>query len=159
MKTHATKAGEIQRKWYLVDAEGEVLGRMASEVAGILRGKWKRNYVPYLDVGDHVIIINAAKVKITGNKLEQESHFRHSGYPGGEKFTPWSKDMENRPEELVRRTVWGMLSHNALGRAMVRKLKVYPGAEHPHQAQNPIPLKPGAHGHFLEAVGETTEES
>jgi large subunit ribosomal protein L13 len=158
MKTHATKASEIQRKWYLIDAEGQVLGRMASEAAAILRGKWKPNYVPYLDGGDHVVVINAAKVRLTGRKIEQEKHFRHSGYIGGEKWIPLSREMKRRPEEVVRRTIWGMLPHNRLGRAMVRKLKVYPGSEHPHAAQNPIPIKPGHHGHALSKVGESTED-
>ncbi|MBD3333994.1 MAG: 50S ribosomal protein L13 [Candidatus Eisenbacteria bacterium] len=159
MSTHATKASEITRKWYLVDAGDQPLGRLSSEVAGILRGKWKRNYVPYLDVGDHVIVINAAKIRFSGRKLETERRFTHSGYPGGEKWIPLARDMQRRPEEVIRRTVRGMLPHTRLGRAMIRKLKVYAGPEHPHAAQNPVPLKPGHHGRFLEAQGEQAEES
>jgi large subunit ribosomal protein L13 len=153
MKTHATKASEIQRRWYLVDAEGQVLGRLASEIAAILRGKWKRNYAPYLDTGDHVVVVNAAKVRLTGRKLQTKKRFTHSGYMGGEKWIPLARDMARQPAEVIRRTVWGMLPHNRLGRAMIRKLKVYPGPDHPHQAQKPIPIRPGHHGHFLERQG------
>jgi large subunit ribosomal protein L13 len=140
MGTHVTKAPEIVRKHYVVDAEGLVLGRLASGVAQVLRGKGKVNFAPNLDVGDHVIIVNASKVEITGNKLEQKTYFRHSGYPGGAKYTSMKDMMNDRPDEVVRRAVRGMLPKNKLGRKMLRKLRVYAGPEHPHQAQQPEPL-------------------
>jgi large subunit ribosomal protein L13 len=159
MKTYSTKASDIQRNWYLVDADGQVLGRLASEVAALLRGKWKRNYVPHLDVGDHIVVINASRVLLTGRKLETKQHFRHTGFHGGVKWTPLSKDMARRPEEVLRKTVWGMLPHTRLGRAMLRKLKVYAGKEHPHAAQSPIAMTPGHHGHYLESVGAKSGDS
>ena len=143
MATYATKASEISRQWHLVDAKGQVLGRMASEVAYLLRGKHKPNYVPYLDVGDHVVIINAESFLITGRKREQKSYFRHSGYPGGAKFTTLADRMDRRPTEVVRDAVRGMLPKGPLGRQMLRKLKIYAGPDHPHQAQTPKPFKLG----------------
>lgn len=140
MGTHVTKAADIVRKHYVVDAEGLVLGRLASGVAQVLKGKGKVNYATYLDVGDFVIIINASKIVLTGNKLDQKTYFRHSGYPGGSKFTSMKDLMENKPEEVVRRAVRGMLPKTKLGRKMLKKLRVYPGAEHPHEAQMPEPL-------------------
>ncbi len=140
MKTHVTKPSEITREWWLVDADGVVLGRLASEVAKRLRGKHKPNYSPHLDVGDHVIVVNAAKILLTGNKITGKEHIRHSGYPGGLKTTPYVKVMEDRPAFVIEKAVKGMLPSNKLGRAMLKKLKVYEGAEHPHSTQNPKPL-------------------
>ena len=140
MKTHSTKANEITRDWWLVDADGVVLGRLASEVAKILRGKHKPSFVPHLDVGDHVVIVNASKVVLTGNKLMDKQMYRHSGYPGGLRSTPYSKLMATRPDLAVEKAVKGMLPGNRLGRAMLKKMKVYAGPDHPHQAQNPKTL-------------------
>ena len=137
MKTHSTKPSEITREWHLVDADGVVLGRLASEVAKLLRGKHKPGFVPHLDCGDHVIVINAAKVVMTGNKLTDKQYHRHSGYPGGLRSVRYSKLLVERPEFAVEKAVKGMLPSNRLGRAMLTKLKVYRGAEHPHGAQNP----------------------
>ncbi|MBA2311943.1 MAG: 50S ribosomal protein L13 [Actinobacteria bacterium] len=140
MKTHSTKASEITRDWWLVDADGAVLGRLASEVAQILRGKNKPNFAPHLDGGDHVIIVNASKVVLTGNKLTDKLAHRHSGYPGGLKSVPYSKLMATKPEIAVEKAVRGMLPGNRLGRAMIKKMNVYAGPAHPHAAQRPKPL-------------------
>ena len=137
MKTHAVKAGDIQRKWYVADAEGKVLGRFASEVARILRGKHKPTYSPHLDVGDHVIVVNASKVVVTGKKAEQKQYYRHSGHPGGLKSVSFAKLMQRRPEKVLEHAIKGMLPHNSLGRQMFRKLRVYAGAEHGHESQKP----------------------
>lgn len=137
MKTHSTKPSEITREWLLVDAEGVVLGRLASEVAKRLRGKHKPNFSPHLDVGDPVIVINASKVVMTGNKLTDKFYYRHSGYPGGLSAVPYSKLMATKPELAIEKAVKGMLPSNRLGRAMLKKLKVYAGPEHTHAAQNP----------------------
>lgn len=159
MKTHSTKQSEISRDWWLVDADGVVLGRLASEVAQRLRGKHKPNFVPHLDGGDHVVVVNAAKVVLTGGKLMKKERFRHSGYPGGLSVTPYSKLMATRPEQAIEKAVKGMLPSNRLGRAMLRKLKVYAGPEHKHQAQSPKPLdlKPVAAPHNVEQA-HTIEE-
>lgn len=144
MKTYMAKPKEVVRKWYIVDAEGKPLGRMASEIAKILRGKHKPTYTPHVDVGDHVIVINAEKVLLTGNnKLEQKKYRRHSGYPGGLKEVSYSVLMEKNPEKVIELAVKGMLPGNSLGRAMYRKLKVYRGSEHNHQAQKPEVLELG----------------
>jgi large subunit ribosomal protein L13 len=140
MKTHSTKPSEITREWLLVDADGVVLGRLASEVAKRLRGKHKPNFSPHLDVGDHVIVVNASKVVMTGNKLNDKFHYRHSGYPGGLSAVPYSKLMATKPELAIEKAVKGMLPSNRLGRAMLKKLKVYAGPEHTHAAQNPTVL-------------------
>ena len=137
MNTHSTKPSEITRDWWLVDADGVVLGRLASEVAKRLRGKHKPNFAPHLDTGDHVVVINASKVVLTGNKLTQKQMYRHSGYPGGLRAVPYSKLMATRPELAIEKAVKGMLPSNRLGRAMLKKLKVYAGPEHTHEAQNP----------------------
>ena len=137
MKTHTTIPSEITRDWWLVDAEGVVLGRLASEVAKRLRGKHKPNFSPHLDVGDHVVVINAAKVVLTGNKLNQKQMYRHSGYPGGLRSIPYTKLMREKPELAIEKAVKGMLPSNRLGRAMLKKLKVYAGPEHKQGAQNP----------------------
>lgn len=140
MKTYSVKAHEIQRKWYVADAEGKILGRFASEIAQILRGKRKPIYSPHLDVGDHVIVINASKIRVTGKKAEQKLYFRHSGYPGGLKATPFKELLAKRPQRVIEKAVRGMLPHNRLGRKMIKKLKVYAGSEHVHQAQKPEPI-------------------
>jgi large subunit ribosomal protein L13 len=140
MKTHVTKPNEITREWWVVDADGVVLGRLASEVAKRLRGKHKPSYSPHLDTGDHVIVVNASKVVLTGNKLTEKKYHRHSGYPGGLTSVPYSKLMSERPDIAVEKAVKGMLPSNRLGRAMIKKLKVYSGGEHPHGAQSPKPL-------------------
>jgi large subunit ribosomal protein L13 len=137
MKTHSTTPSEITREWWLIDADGVVLGRLASEVAKLLRGKHKPTFAPHLDVGDHVVIINASKVLMTGNKLLDKQHHRHSGYPGGLQSVPYSKLMATRPDMAVEKAVRGMLPSNRLGRAMLKKLKVYAGPDHPHGAQSP----------------------
>ncbi len=140
MKTYSVKAGEIEHRWYVVDAEGKVLGRLASEVARILRGKHKPTYTPHLDTGDYVVVINAEKIELTGNKADQKTYFRHSGYMGGEKHIPFRRMQEKHPERIIELAVKGMLPKNALGRQMRDKLRVYAGPEHPHQAQQPQPL-------------------
>jgi len=141
MKSYMAKAGDVQRKWYVIDAEGKVLGRLASEVAKILRGKHKPIYTPHVDTGDFVIVINADKVVLTGKKLDQKMYRKHSLYPGGLKETPYRAIMANKPEKAIEEAVRGMLPHNSLGRKMFRKLKVYKGSEHEHQAQKPEVLE------------------
>ncbi len=141
MKTFMAKTEEVNRKWYVVDADGKPLGRLASEVAKILRGKNKPTYTPHIDTGDHVIVINAAKVVLTGNKLDQKVYRRYSGWPGGMKEIKYRQIMENTPEKAVELAVKGMLPHNSLGRKMFSKLKVYKGAEHENQAQQPVILE------------------
>lgn len=135
MKTYSTKASDIEREWHVIDASGRTLGRLASEVARLLRGKHKPIYVPHLDTGDYVIVINADKVRVTGNKAKQKLYYRHSGYPGGLKSTSLAEMMENQPTRAIEHAVRGMLPKNPLGRAMFKKLKVYAGPNHPHQAQ------------------------
>jgi large subunit ribosomal protein L13 len=135
------KAEEIRRKWYVVDAAGKPLGRLASVVASILRGKHKPIYTPHVDTGDHVIVINAEKVVLTGNKLDQKVYRRHSGWPGGLKETKYRQLLQKSPEKVVELAVKRMLPQNSLGRAMYRKLKVYRGPEHGHQAQKPEVLE------------------
>ena len=137
MKTHSTKPSEITRDWWIVDGDGAVLGRLASEVAKLLRGKHKANFAPHLDTGDHVVVVNASRIVLTGNKLMDKNVYRHSGYPGGLKSMTYAKLMSTRPEVAVERAVRGMLPGNRLGRAMLKKLKVYAGPEHPHGAQSP----------------------
>jgi large subunit ribosomal protein L13 len=140
-KTYSAKAGDVQRKWFVVDAEGQTLGRLATTVAATLRGKHKAMYTPHVDTGDFVVVINAEKVKVTGNKETQKMYYRHSNYPGGLKTTSL-KDMRARhPERIIENAVRGMLPGSNLGRQQLKKLKVYPGANHPHEAQNPTPLE------------------
>jgi len=139
--TYSPKASEIQRAWYVVDADGLVLGRMATEVARVLRGKHKPTFAPHLDTGDHVVIVNADKVVLTAGKAERKTVYRHSGYPGGLKAETFAHLLERRPEEAVRRTIRGMLPKTRLGRQMLTKLKVYAGPTHPHAAQQPQPLE------------------
>jgi large subunit ribosomal protein L13 len=140
LKTHSTKPTDIERGWWLVDADGVVLGRLASEVAHRLMGKHKPTYVPHLDTGDHVVVVNAGKVVLTGNKLLTKEAIRHSGYPGGLKRVPYSKLMVQKPEQAIESAVRGMLPSTKLGRAMLKKLKVYAGPEHPHTSQKPRTL-------------------
>jgi large subunit ribosomal protein L13 len=135
--THSVKVSEIERAWHVVDADGMVLGRLATEVARILRGKHKPTFTPHLDVGDHVIIINASKIVLTSDKASKKLVYRHSGYPGGLHTTVYGTALASKPTEAVRRTVRGMLPKNRLGRQMIQKLKVYAGPEHPHTAQRP----------------------
>jgi len=137
MKTYMAKSKEVTRKWYLVDAEGKVLGRLATRIAVILRGKTKAIYTPHVDTGDQVIVINASKVAVTGRKLKQKLYRTYSGYPGGLKEKNLETMLKKKPEEVIIRAVKGMLPHNKLGRKMLRKLKVYKGASHPHQAHRP----------------------
>jgi len=137
MTTYMAKPNEIKSNWYIIDAEGKALGRVATEVARILRGKHKPVFTPHIDTGDYVIVINAEKVVLTGKKLQQKQYVRHSGYPGGLKTVPYEKLLRDRPELAVEKAVKGMLPHNRLGRVQGRKLKVYRGTEHPHTAQQP----------------------
>ncbi len=137
MKSYMAKPEEIERKWYVIDAEGKVLGRLATEVASILRGKHKPIYTPHVDTGDFVIVINADKVKLTGKKLEQKKYYYHSGYPGGLKSVSYNRMMEENPEKAIELAVKGMMPKNKLGRQMFKKLKVYSGPEHKHEAQQP----------------------
>lgn len=141
MKTYVAKPQEIERKWYVVDAEGQVLGRLAAQVAAILRGKHKPIYTPHVDTGDHVIVINAEKVVLTGNKLRAKKYYRHSGYVGGIKSITAGELLNRYPERVIQRAVRGMIPRNRLGRQMIKKLKVYAGPDHPHQAQQPEVLK------------------
>jgi large subunit ribosomal protein L13 len=140
VRTYSPKAAEITRSWYVVDAEGLVLGRMATEVARVLRGKHKPTFAPHLDTGDHVIVVNAAKVVLTADKADRKDVWSHSGYPGGIKHQTYAMQLDRKPAEAVRRTIRGMLPKNRLGRAMLSKLKVYAGPDHPHAAQQPQPL-------------------
>jgi large subunit ribosomal protein L13 len=140
-KTYSPKKGEIQRTWHLVDAAGLPLGRLASEVAQVLRGKHKPTYAPHMDMGDFVVIVNADKVAVTSDKSQTKIYYRHSGYPGGIKAETFESLLERRPEAVIERAVRGMLPKNKLGRQMARKLKVYAGPDHPHQAQGPESLE------------------
>ena len=143
MRTYAPKPQHVERRWYVLDADGAVLGRLASEVAKILRGKHKPIFAPHADTGDHVVIVNARRVRLTGGKEDRKVAYRHSGYPGGLRETLYSRLLATRPAFVVERAVRGMLPKNRLGRAMLRKLNVYEGPDHPHRAQSPIPLKLG----------------
>jgi large subunit ribosomal protein L13 len=136
-----TKPEDIQRDWYVVDASGQTLGRLASEVAQIVRGKHKPIYSPSIDAGDYVIVVNADKVHVTGRKLDQKMYYRHSGYPGGLKQKSLRRMLEENPAQVIEHAVRGMLPKNRLGRKMIKKLKVYAGSSHPHQAQQPEPLE------------------
>ena len=137
MKTYMAKASDVQRKWYVVDAEGVVLGRLASQVASILRGKNKPIYTPHVDTGDYVIILNADKVVLTGKKLDQKIYYKHSGFAGGLKETPYRRLLAEKPEFAVQKAIIGMLPKGPLGRKMAKKMKVYAGSEHEHAAQQP----------------------
>jgi large subunit ribosomal protein L13 len=141
VKTYAVKAGEIDRRWYVVDAEGQTLGRLATRVATILRGKHKPTFTPGLDVGDFVIVVNAEKVQVTGQKMAQKTYYRYSGYRSGLRGTSMSDMMARHPTRIVQFAVRGMLPKNRLGRTLIKKLKVYVGPEHPHKAQQPSKLE------------------
>ena len=135
--TYMAKPEQVQRRWFVVDAEGQTLGRLASEVASILRGKHKPTFTPHVDTGDHVIVINASKVVVTGKKVQNKLYYRHTGYPGGLRAETFAELMQKKPEQAVYRAVKGMLPHNRLGRAMIKKLRVYAGDQHEHAAQKP----------------------
>jgi large subunit ribosomal protein L13 len=141
MRTYTPKAEDIQRAWWVVDAAEKPLGRLATQIASVLRGKHKPMYTPHLDTGDHVVVINAEKVRLTGNKADQKTYFRHSGYMGGEQHIPFRRMVATHPERVIELAVKGMLPKGALGRAMRLKLKVYAGGDHPHQSQKPAPLE------------------
>ena len=141
MKTYVAKPATIEKIWYVVDASGKTLGRLSTVIADILRGKRKPIYTPNIDTGDFVIVINADKVVVTGNKGEDKLYYRHTGYPGGIKSESYNKLLARRPAQVLRHSVRGMLQHNKLGRAQLRKLKIYAGPEHPHEAQNPQVLE------------------
>ncbi len=141
MKTYTPKPAEIERRWWLVDANEKVLGRLASEIAQILRGKHKPMFTPHLDTGDYVVVVNAEKVRLTGRKAEQKTYFRHTGYMGHEKHIPIRRVLEEHPERVLESAVKGMLPKNNLGRLMRKKLKIYAGPEHPHEAQQPEVLE------------------
>ncbi len=141
MRTYSPKPGDVQRLWYVIDAEDVVLGRLASHVAQLLRGKHKPVFAPHADTGDFVVVINAGKVSLSGNKREQKLAYRHSGYPGGLRATNYTQLLEKNPRRAVEKAVWGMLPKNRIARKQLRKLKVYAGPEHPHQAQQPVPFE------------------
>ena len=140
MKTWNAKPGEVERRWYLVDADGKTLGRLATRIADKLRGKDKAQYTPHVDTGDFVVVVNAEKIAVTGKKLDDKIYYRHSGYPGGLRERTLREELERRPTEVIRKAVKGMLPRNRLGRAQLTKLKVYAGPEHPHSAQDPKEL-------------------
>ena len=140
MKTYSAKPGEITREWYLVDADGQTLGRLATQIADTLRGKRKPQFTPHVDTGDFVVVVNAEKIVTTGNKLDQKLYHRHSGYPGGLKSRTLREQLDRRPTEVLRIAVKGMLPKNKLARHQITKLKIYAGPEHPHESQNPKPL-------------------
>lgn len=139
-KTYSARPGEVGRKWFVVDADGQVLGRLASRVASVIRGKHKPPFTPHIDVGDFVVVVNAGKVKLTGQKLDDKLYRRHSGYPGGLVEIPYRRLLETHPERAIERAVWGMLPKGRLGRQLKGKLKVYAGPDHPHASQKPEPL-------------------
>ena len=141
MKTYQAKKEELDRKWYLVNAEGKVLGRLSTELAKMLKGKNKPSYTPHLDTGDFVIVVNAGKVALTGKKMKDKIYYRHTGYPGGIREMSAGELMAKKPAEMIRMAVKGMLPKNSLGRQMLRKLKIYAGPTHPHEAQKPVPLE------------------
>ena len=141
MKTYNAKPGEVERRWYVVDADGQTLGRLATRIADTLRGKGKAQYTPHVDTGDFVVVVNAEKIAVTGKKLDQKMYYRHSGYPGGLKERTLREQLERRPTEVLRKAVKGMLPRNRLSRAQLTKLKIYAGPEHPHEAQAPQELE------------------
>ncbi len=141
MKTFSTTPKDIEREWHVVDAEGQILGRLASQVASVLRGKHKPYYAPHLDTGDHVVIINAEKIAVTGNKMDDKVYTRYTGWPGGLRTTTLKERLAKEPEKVLRGAIKGMLPRGPLGRQMLRKLNVYAGPEHPHQAQQPKPME------------------
>jgi large subunit ribosomal protein L13 len=140
MKTYSAKPKEIEQRWYLVDADGQTLGRLATKIADTLRGKRKPEYTPHIDTGDFVVVVNAEKIAVTGKKREDKIYYRHSGYPGGLRQRTFAEELERRPTEVLRKAVKGMLPRNRLARRQLTKLKIYAGPEHPHGPQNPTPL-------------------
>ncbi len=140
LKTFQGNSDNVEIKWYLVDAEGQTLGRLASQIAMIIRGKNKPTYTPYADTGDFVVVINADKIHVTGNKMNDKIYYNHTGYPGGLKQRTLKQMLQAKPEEVLRRAIWGMLPHNRLGRKLMGKVKIYAGTEHPHEAQQPVLL-------------------
>ncbi len=141
MKTYVTKPAEVERTWYVVDAEGQTLGRLASQIASVLRGKHKPTFSPYMDAGDFVIVINAEKIAVTGRRMDQKRYYRHSQYPGGLREMTLREQLDRHPTRVVHLAVRGMLPKNTLGRNQLKKLKVYAGSEHPHEAQQPVPME------------------
>ncbi|MFW6264494.1 MAG: 50S ribosomal protein L13 [Bacillota bacterium] len=141
MSTYMAKPKEVDRQWYIVDATDKTLGRLATKIADVLRGKHKATYTPHIDTGDFVVVINANKVKLTGKKWEQKKYYRHSGFPGGIKEMTYKELLNKKPELIIKKAVTGMIPHNKLGRQVITKLKVYAGPEHPHQAQQPKELE------------------
>ena len=137
MRTYSAKPLEVERAWYVVDAEAQTLGRLATQIAGVLRGKGKPAYTPHVDTGDFVVVVKAEKIRVTGNKLDQKIYYRHSGYPGGLRERTLREQLDRRPEEVLRKAVKGMLPKNKLASAQLRKLKIYAGPNHPHEAQTP----------------------
>jgi large subunit ribosomal protein L13 len=140
-KTYVPKSGDITQDWKLVDANGKNLGRLATEISSILLGKDKPIFTPGVDTGDYVIVVNAERISVTGNKMEDKYYYRHSGYPGGLKKISLKDQLAKYPDRVIRQAVWGMLPHNRYGRKMLKKLKIYAGPEHPHQAQNPVQVE------------------
>jgi len=141
MKSYMARPREVERNWYLIDAEGQTLGRLATEIARLLRGKNKAQYTPHVDTGDFVVVVNAEKVVVTGRKAEQKVYYRHTGYPGGLRETSYEVMLGRKPTEILRKAVRGMMPKTRLGRQQLRKLKIYAGPEHPHEAQNPQPYE------------------
>lgn len=141
MKTHVTKPGTVEREWFIVDAEGQTLGRLASRIATIIKGKHKPQYSPAVDVGDFVIVVNAEKIQVTGRKMEQKKYYRYTGYPSGLREKTLAQQLEHEPTRVIHQAVKGMLPRNRLRRRMIKKLKVYAGPDHPHEAQQPKPLE------------------
>ena len=140
VKTYSMKLAEIDKEWLVIDATGVPLGRLATQVSSVLRGKHKPTYTPHLDMGDHIVVVNAEKVRVTGRKAEQKTYYRHTGYPGGIRSTTFAELIASHPERVLQKAVWGMMPHNVLGRQMYKKLRVYAGPEHRHTAQQPQPL-------------------
>lgn len=140
-KTYVPKSGDISNDWLLIDAKGKNLGRFATQIASILLGKNKPTYTPGVDTGDFVVVINAERITVTGNKLEDKYYYRHSGYPGGLKQIKLREQLEKHPDRVIRQAVWGMLPHNKLGRKLIKKLKIYAGPDHPHAAQQPVRIE------------------
>ncbi|TDI91704.1 MAG: 50S ribosomal protein L13 [Caldithrix sp.] len=143
LETYIPKLNEINQKWLVVDADGQILGRLASEVASILRGKNKPIFTPHMDVGDYVIIINAGKIRVTGKKAKTKKYYRHTGYPGGLRSDSYSDLIKSNPARILEKAIWGMLPHNKLGKKIYKKLKIYAGNEHPHEAQKPEKIEIG----------------
>ncbi|MGD9092495.1 MAG: 50S ribosomal protein L13 [Anaerolineales bacterium] len=139
-KTYYPKTGEVTRDWYLVDANGQNLGRLATKIAGVLLGKGKPTFTPGVDTGDYVVVINAERVQVTGNKMDEKVYYRHTGYPGGLKSITLRDQLAKHPDRVLRRAVWGMLPHNKQGRRLIKNVKIYAGPDHPHEAQQPEPL-------------------